>query len=399
MKSYWLWLVLHVIVWPFAIVYIDLNKTVLPAPILGVTFYFLSFFIVPLIEKWERLLALLACVNVVVAVAVLFPYNGAFNPFLILILSLLIAEGFYRLTLPYSFLIAGVSIFGLTGSILSSNLKPLLIICCILYMCFLLIAMHFYKKTKDQLTDLDARYQAMYMEYRELKRRAVSEEELARQEERVLIAHEIHDSVGHRLTALIMQLEMFRLQATDDYKERVQSLKNLAQESLQETRRAVKSLKSNDPGGVPGIIRLIRRLELENLIRIHFTVKHGAFTTLLTGEQSFVIYRSVQEALTNIMKHSDSKEAEIMFEAPGGSIFRFEISNSVASDQTYKEGFGLSSMRERLEQHNGGLKVYQSEGKFLISGYLKITNVGDEVDSNTASGRPSDGAPRLKDDD
>lgn len=214
--------------------------------------------------------------------------------------------------------------------------------------------------------DLEARHEAIFSEFRDLKRRAVSEEELARQEERVLIADEIHDSVGHKLTALIMQLEMFRLQTSENERERVESLKELANESLDETRRAVKSLKANDTGGLPGILRLIRRLELENMMHIHFAVKYGAFSAPLTGEQSFVIYRSVQEALTNIMKHSDAKEAEITFEAPGGSIFRFEIRNPSTGTDSYLEGFGLSQMRQRFEKHNGGMKVYQTEGHFIV---------------------------------
>jgi signal transduction histidine kinase len=372
MKSYWLWILLNVAVWPFAIAYLNLPINQLATYIFGVSFYFLLFFIVPLIEKKPIFLFFFLCTNTIIATATLFPYNHEFNPFLILILSLLIAEGFYRQPIQYSIANGVICALGLGITVLNSNLGLFIQISIAIYIIFLIIALFHYKKTKDQLMDVEARYEAILGEYRDIKRRAVSEEELARQEERVLIAHEIHDSVGHKLTALIMQLEMFRLQITEDEKERVQSLKELANESLKETRRAVKSLKANDTGGLPAILRLIRKLELENMMHIHFSVKYGAFSAPLTGEQSFVIYRSVQEALTNIMKHSDAKEAEIGFEAPGGSIFRFEIRNPASGADGYQEGFGLSQMRQRLEKQNGGLKVYQTEGYFIVSGFIKI---------------------------
>lgn len=104
-----------------------------------------------------------------------------------------------------------------------------------------------------------------------------------------------------------MQFEAFRLTAAEKDKEQVQNLKELAEQSLEETRRAVRSFKQREAGGLQGVIRLIRKLEMESVMKINFSVKHGAFAAPLTGEQSFAIYRAIQEALTNIMKHSTNK--------------------------------------------------------------------------------------------
>src|SRR5690606_29347959 len=155
----------------------------------------------------------------------------------------------------------------------------------------------------------------------------------------------------------MMQLEVFRMQAEGETEAQLQKLKELAQESLQETRSAVKSLKSSEPGGLPAILRLIRKLEAESILKIHFTVKYGALSAPLTNEQSIAVYRAVQEALTNIMKHSKSREADILFEAPGGSVFRFEVSNPSMMIDNFREGFGLQSMRERIESNHGKLDI------------------------------------------
>ena len=188
----------------------------------------------------------------------------------------------------------------------------------------------------------------------------------------MLIGHEIHDSVGHKLTALIMQFEVFRLHAEDKDKEKIAYLKQLAEQSLEETRRAVKSFKQTEVGGLQGVIRLIRKLEMESFMKISFSVKHGAFAAPLTGEQSFAIYRAVQEALTNIMKHSTSREAHVMFESPGGSIFRFEVFNIAPSHPFFQEGYGLKAMRDRLEKVGGSLEIDHTDRHFVVRGSIRL---------------------------
>lgn len=112
MKSYWLWILLNMVVWPFAIAYLNLPINQLPVYIFGVAFYFLLFFLIPLIEK-KLVLFFILVINTVIGAATLFPYNDQFNPFLLLILSLLIAEGFYRLPFRYSIVNGGIGAIAL----------------------------------------------------------------------------------------------------------------------------------------------------------------------------------------------------------------------------------------------------------------------------------------------
>lgn len=373
MKSYWLWLLFQLIVWSFALLYFNQTIGSMIWNLFGTAFYFIIFFLTPLFKNKPKQLLSLFGLNTVIAIFALYPYGGTdINPYLILVLSLLIAEGFFYLNIKKSLLLGGFIFIIIIGTILMMELKLASQLFILIYWIMLLVALVVYKKTKEISDDLEARYDALLSEYRHMKRRRVSEDEVARQEERMFIAHEIHDSVGHKLTALLMQLEAYRLSVAEKDKEHVQSLKELASESLEETRKAVKSLKGKETGGLPGVLRLIRKLEMESFMRIHFSVKHGAFTAPLSGEQAFVIYRSVQEALTNIMKHSTAREAEIIFEAPGGSIFRFEVTNPISKHQLYKEGFGLTSMRERLRRHHGDLEVMQTDEWFIVRGYLRL---------------------------
>lgn len=383
MKLYWIWLLFNAVPWTFAIIYFMGSIDEMTWRLLGVAAYFVLFFIMPLAIQKPRISMTLLSINACISIVTLFPLqNESFNPYLLLILSLLIGEAFYRLPLSHANLVGGIGATGLIIPVLNSEYSVFPISFVVIYLIFLLTASIIYKKTKDSEDDLLARYDALLSEYRKVKRHHTTGEEIARQEERMLIGHEIHDSVGHKLTALLMQLEVFRLNATEKDQAQIQFLKNLANRSLEETRSAVKTLKSQDVGGLPGVLRLIRKLETESFIRVHFSVKHGAFTAPLTGEQSFIIYRSVQEALTNIMKHSQAREAEITFEAPGQSIFRFEISNPIKNDNRFQEGFGLTSMRERLEKINGHLDVQKSESRFTVSGFIKLADLEGNDDSN-----------------
>lgn len=377
MRSYWLWLLLNLSVWLLGLWHV--NEEIIAGRLIGAALYFLFFFIIPLLLKRPKIVCVLLLLQALVAIITFFPeQDGDFNPYIVLILTLLMGEGFYRLKFMLSLLLAIISAIGLSLTAFQAELVPAIQVFIAVYFIVVLIGMTVFKKTFEHNQDLEARYEALLNEYRDVKRRVLSEEEATRQEERMLIAHEIHDSVGHKLSALMIQLEAFRLKAAEQDRNQVQFLKELAHESLEETRRAVKSLKENEAGGLPGILRLIRKLETESFLRIHFSVKHGAFTAPLTGEQSFIIYRSVQEALTNVMKHSQAQEAEISFEAPGGGIFRFEVSNPVTEHTHFEEGFGLTEMRRRLQKFGGALDTYMTREKFIVNGYLKIGYGGVE---------------------
>ena len=79
------------------------------------------------------------------------------------------------------------------------------------------------------------------------------------------------------------------------------------------------------------------------------------------------------------MKHSESKEAFITFEAPGGGIFRFEVVNRLKNKVVVREGFGLRSMRERIEEAGGTLEIVAYPDSFVIRGVMPILKEGGET--------------------
>ncbi|SDJ78988.1 sensor histidine kinase [Sediminibacillus albus] len=340
---------------------------------LGSALFFSVYFLLPLFKRWLLVQSLMLSSASLIVMGVFWPMQpeGA-NYFTLLLFAYLAGEMVYRLPVAYAYSVGGAILSGLLLPAFLGSGRYFPISFLLLYISILGLALWKFHHYFHQSIEVSARYNALLHEYRGMKRNSILAEKLARQQERTLVGREIHDSVGHKLTNLLMQLEVTRMKADEPEKQRIGVLKDLAKESLEETRRAVKALKQEEIGGIPAIISLIRKLEAENFIRIHFSVKNRAFSVQLLPEQTVAVYRAVQEALTNVMRHSPAREASVIFESPGESIFRFEVSNPIKKDYTYSEGFGLNSMRERVDQAGGSLDILVYKRLFIVRGTFPL---------------------------
>jgi signal transduction histidine kinase len=378
MRSFWLWFSLLLITWVCSVLHISTNIADLPWRIAMSALFFALYFISPLFRQNPIFLMMILSIISIIAIAALWPEStGAPNLFPLLVYSIIAGEAMYRLLAPQA---AGIGVILLLGSIAPylwgyPSISPLYIG---LYSLLLAVSFVIFQKTWVIQEEVTARNEALLSEYRKMKRQIVASEQVAREEERAQVGRDIHDSVGHKLTALLLQLEVFRMQTDEGTALRVQELKELARESLEETRSAVKTLRNQEAGGLTAIVSLIRKLESESFFRINFSVRHGALSAPLSNTQSIAVYRSVQEALTNIMRHSNARDAEIIFEAPGGGVFRFEVINKWEENKSFREGFGLRSMRERMELAGGRLDVIPYKDRFVVRGTLSMVKKGGE---------------------
>ncbi|RXZ84816.1 sensor histidine kinase [Paenibacillaceae bacterium] len=378
MYSFWIWLAMLLLAWTYGLLHLSGEFGEQPWRLAASALLFCLFFAAPLFKKNPIVLLLLLTVAMAAAVGALWPDGGNVpNPYVLIVFSLLAGKAAIRLPLPHMLVVGTVGYVSLLAqSLWATSSYSLLFIT--LYAALNLMGLAFFRMIHQRTEELSSGNEALLSEYRNMKRRLITAEQLARQEERAQVGRDIHDSVGHKLTALLMQLEVFRMQASESTQPQVQQLKELAKESLEETRNAVQSLKRNELGGLSAILRLLRTLEAESFIRINFSVKHGALSAPLRSEQSIAVYRAVQEALTNMMRHSNAREADIRFETPGGGVFRFEVSNALKENKPLREGFGLQSMRERIERTGGKLDIIAYDGLFTVRGTLPMLNNQEE---------------------
>jgi len=374
MSILWFHLLYLIVVWGFAIYSKVIQGGFSPITILLSALFYVLYFCLPLFHNRKKLVHI--SIFLLNSIVFLNFSSQSFNGFIFLILLIIAKEAmgylqgfslYFHLLIQY---IIVISPYAITRDIKLLSYTNLLVLLAFFWI-------YIWQGTNRSYLLLIATHDKLRSDYRKLKRQVVINEKNVRQEERNQIAREIHDSVGHRLTALLMQLEVVRLQTTDALAlEKINHLKSLAQVSLSETREAVKALKSEETTGLTAVIQLIRKLEAESHLQVAFHIKAGALSFPLTNNQSVALYRAVQEALTNMMRHSESREAEVEFHVLGGSFFRFQITNPLKKKVGIVEGFGLTAMRERIEQLGGTLNITQVEEKFTLIGTFPM-EIGD----------------------
>lgn len=170
--------------------------------------------------------------------------------------------------------------------------------------------------------------------------------------ERGRIAREIHDVLGHHLAALSLQLEVASHQTEGAGREAVARAQHLARSLLGDVRLVVGAYRSGAPIDV--------RASLEQLLG---DLERPAPHLTLRGDVQIdhpviahTLVRCVQELVTNVLKHADADNLWVDVERTDAGISA-QVRDDGAGCGDLRPGFGLSGVRERLEQIGGGLII------------------------------------------
>jgi signal transduction histidine kinase len=182
-------------------------------------------------------------------------------------------------------------------------------------------------------------------------------EDQASLQERNRIAREIHDSLGHTLTAQSIQLETARhLLHQDPHRAEtfLQQAQNLLLRSIEEVRQSVKALHVDPLQNQPLVAAIQNLLEEFELTTGIVPVQQIHRLVNLSTEVRIALYRIVQEALTNICKHSSATEVIVELRETDQAILLQIQDNGKGFDlhQT-TSGFGLRGMQERVRAIGG----------------------------------------------
>ena len=370
MINFWFCFIFLMVSWFFGL-YIEgiSNQTILMSVL-----FFALYFIIPLLkDRWRQYIYLILPIFIVFMF-----HSPGFNGFSWLIYIALALQSVHLFQKKQLlFYVIYLYILSVSSHVLYQEWL-LLIFMTLLAVITGMIYLSF-RKVSFEEQEIQIEYENLNDEFQTLKQQLINSEQVVRQEERNQIAREIHDSVGHRLTALLMQLEVERIKASNETeKERFAELKKLAQTSLYDTREAVKALQSEETVGIQAIIQLIRKLEAESQLRLTMTMQAGVLGIYLSNVQSITIYRSIQEALTNMMRHSSSRQAEIEFRIIANRELRFRVGHPLKEKIHIQEGFGLTNIRERLAEINGRMSIEQTENTLHVIGQFPLEEKNDD---------------------
>jgi len=187
--------------------------------------------------------------------------------------------------------------------------------------------------------------------HQQLRQYTLRIEDQATLQERNRIAREIHDALGHLLTAQSIQLEnalLFVESNLDKARIFLEEAKQLGSHALREVRQSVSTLRSDPMQGkslTSGLTLLLEDFQRRTNIVPDCTVN---LHQPLSVDIKTTIYRIVQEALTNISKHSMADEVKIELQATTHTLYlSIEDNGQGFNPNQNTTGFGLQGMRER----------------------------------------------------
>ena len=198
--------------------------------------------------------------------------------------------------------------------------------------------------------------------------------ELYTLQERNRISREIHDSVGHSLSTIIIQLGAISKLSEENSPQVSQmsaQLREFAVKGLQEVRTVVHDLKPEQ------LTKQQLNVALEEFIYetkqhsgVEFVFRQNKPTIQLTKEQELTIFRGVQEATTNAIRHGKATKITLLMMYSTNELIVTIMDNGVGSSAISLEG-GLKALEERLHELQAQLEIKNTEQGFTVQMKLK----------------------------
>ena len=208
--------------------------------------------------------------------------------------------------------------------------------------------------------------------------------------ERGRISRDLHDGVGQSLTALKVQLQLLEMSAAEEdsaLSARLGELREMADRSLQDVRQISHLLRPqmlDDLGLLPTLRWLARTFQQRTGVEVALSA--DGVDEQMDPDLSNLVFRLVQEALTNVAKHARAARAEVRLRRAGDRLFLavqdrgagFDAASCLRSTDEDR-GFGLRGMRDRVQLFSGRFTVTSEPGAG--------TTIEVEVPLDAAGGR------------
>jgi len=205
--------------------------------------------------------------------------------------------------------------------------------------------------TGEQLRDFAARVEAI------------------REEERTRVAREIHDELGQALTVLKLDLSWLRSRTSrsPQSQKRLKSMIRQVDDTLETVRRIASELRPSvldNLGLLPAIEWQVS--EFRKRTRIRTELLSNADSIDVSMEGSVAVFRAVQEALTNIIRHAKASRVQVRLDRSDYAL-RISISdNGIGMSQTVQgdlKSMGIVGMKERISRIGGDFRIFSETGK------------------------------------
>jgi signal transduction histidine kinase len=229
---------------------------------------------------------------------------------------------------------------------------------------------------RQYLANLEDRAANLEREREERDRWAVADE-------RARIARELHDVVAHHVGVMVVQAGAARsvlADRPDDARQAILAIENTGRDALGELRRLVGVLREDEAtaarGPQPGVGDLGRLIDTMREAGVATQLEIEGTPVPLSPAVGLCVYRVVQEALTNTLKHADAAKASVRLQyGPSTLAVAVEDDGRGSAAPVSEDGHGLAGMRERVALFGGDLALGpKTEGGFAVRATLPLTD-------------------------
>nr|WP_240897902.1 histidine kinase [Kineococcus vitellinus] len=178
----------------------------------------------------------------------------------------------------------------------------------------------------------------------------------SRDAERLRISRELHDVVGHGLTALALELEVAAHRAQGPELEHVERARGIAKDLLGDVRSVVGDLRGEVRGLESALREVVGRAPgLQVVLTVREEVPVGP-------ESALVVVRAAQELLTNTLRHAGAHRATLDVVADAGGV-RLRAHDDGRGSRRLRPGNGLTGLAERVEDAGGSVRFSTAPGE------------------------------------
>ncbi len=192
----------------------------------------------------------------------------------------------------------------------------------------------------------------------------------SRQQERTRIARDLHDLLGHHLTALSINLQIAEHLTDGEAREKVGESRALARLLLSDVREAVSTLREVQSVDLHSAIRML----IDNVPLLDIELNVAPNLAVSDVEAAEALLRGIQEAITNTLRHAAATQLQIQLHEHKGQI-ELTIQDNGSARAPIRPGNGLTGVRERFEQLGGSANFVVNNGSLQICANLP----GDRV--------------------
>ncbi len=195
--------------------------------------------------------------------------------------------------------------------------------------------------------------------------------ESSRLAERMRISRELHDLVGHHLTALSLNLEVASHLVNGQAQEHVLKAQSVAKLLLSDVREVVSQLREGDSidltAALENLIEGVPGLAIHLELPPRFSVDDP--------KRAQILLRCAQEIITNTVRHAGAHNLWLRFERNANRQMSIHARDDGRGAPHFRQGNGLSGMRERLAQFGGRLDIVTGNGEgFVLDASLPLEN-------------------------